>query len=145
MIPLTRSLIASPSALLASSDAKQLADLWKITVGAGAVIGAVAGLQHDGLQAVYSAVKMPGMLLIPPLLVLPALQVVALCHGDRLAGLSGAFTLPCLARNVRQPAKPVQFGSDGRPAVRVSAVVDEAAPALIGVVGAARHTSDHRA
>lgn len=102
MIPLTRSLIASPSALLASSDAKQLADLWKITVGAGAVIGAVAGLQHDGLQAVYSAVKMPGMLLIPPLLVLPA-----------LLGLASALDLQLPARR----AAPAAIAASARTAV----------------------------
>lgn len=77
MIALTRSLIASPSSLLAASNPRQLADLLKITVGAGTIIGAVAGLQHDGVQALYSAVKMPGMLLIPPLLVLPALLGLA--------------------------------------------------------------------
>jgi len=77
MIPLTRSLIASPSSLLAAANPRQLTDLLKITAGAGAVIGAVAGLQHDGLQAFYSAVKMPGMLLVPPLLVLPALLGLA--------------------------------------------------------------------
>jgi len=102
MIALSRSLIASPSALLASSDARQLGDLLKITAGAGAIIGAVAGLQHDGLQALYSAVKMPLMLVIPPLLVLPA-----------LLGLANALDLDLSARR----AAPAAIAASARTAV----------------------------
>lgn len=67
-------LIASPSALLDDTDPRLIPTLLGLTAVGGAIIGAAAGLQHDGLQGLYSALKMPAMLVIPPLLVLPALR-----------------------------------------------------------------------
>lgn len=67
-------LIASPSVLLDDTDHRLIPTLLGLTAVGGAIIGAAAGLQHDGLQGLYSSVKMPAMLVIPPLLVLPALR-----------------------------------------------------------------------
>lgn len=77
MIPTTQRLIASPGALLESPDSRLIPTLLGVTAVGGAIIGAAAGLQHDGLQGLYGAIKMPGMLIIPPLLVLPALRGLA--------------------------------------------------------------------
>lgn len=73
-------LIAAPDALLDDSpgtDTGLITGLLAVTAVAGAIIGLAAGLQHDGYQGLYSAIKMPGMLILPPLLVLPALRGLA--------------------------------------------------------------------
>ncbi len=77
MIPTAQRLIASPGALLDDPDARLIPALLGLTALGGAIIGAAAGLQHDGLQGVYSTIKMPAMLIVPPLLVLPALRGLA--------------------------------------------------------------------
>ena len=77
--------------------------LW-LLVGASMVFGAVVGGYRGGLQIVFTATKLPGLLLLPMILVLPALRALwSVCEVDvsyrrlGLAGLVGAARAALLA------------------------------------------------
>ncbi len=52
----------------------------------GGVFGAVTGMYRGGPQVLYAAVKMPLLLLIPPMIVLPAARALVALDGPALSG-----------------------------------------------------------
>ncbi len=51
----------------------------------GAVFGAVAGMHRGGPQILFAAVKLPLLLLIPPLIVMPAARALVVLEGHVLS------------------------------------------------------------
>ncbi len=99
LLTTAQKLIASPAGLLDEADRRSVPDLLVLTAISGVVIGAAAGLHHGGIQGIYSAVKMPFMLVIPTLLVLPALRGLAATLGFDLP--LGRASIAAIAASAR--------------------------------------------
>lgn len=108
-VQLIASVLKSPVALVEDIEARRSLGvdgprLLLLLVAAGAVFGAVAGGYRGGPQVALAAIKLPFLLLIPTLLVLPALRGLwAMCEVEleysrvALAGLVGATRTAMLA------------------------------------------------
>lgn len=86
LIGLTTSVLRDPDAVADAADspaglAALAPRLLGIAAGGAALFGVAVGSYHGGTQALFAALKMPALLLVPPLVVLPALHA-ACAAGD---------------------------------------------------------------
>lgn len=78
--------------------------LLAIIVASGALFGSAVGVHHGGVQMLYAALKLPVLLLLPPLVTLPAIHAAQRLSGApvpwrrlSLAGLVGTARTALLA------------------------------------------------
>jgi hypothetical protein len=92
-------LVRSPTSLLERPLATVAPPLLLATAVGGAMYGAAIGAHHSALQALNAAVKLPLVLLVPPLVAVPAVRALAeafqLTLPPRRAAVAG---LVCVAR-----------------------------------------------
>ena len=79
--------------------------LLAIIIASGALFGSAVGVHHGGVQMIYAALKLPVLLLLPPLVTLPAIHAAQRLSGASvpwrrlsLAGLVGTAGLRCWRR-----------------------------------------------
>lgn len=93
LLQLTVRVLRSPASLLDGDGvplAKLAPGLLALVVLAGGLFGLVIGSYRGGIQHVFAAIKLPGVLLLPLLVALPAVRALYLAAGmplgyDRLA------------------------------------------------------------
>jgi len=81
VLVLTTRVLRDPDTLVEANDspaelARLAPPLLAITIGAGALFGFMVGSQYGGVQLAYAAIKMPLLLLLPPLVTLPAVHAL---------------------------------------------------------------------
>lgn len=81
LLTLTTRVLRDPATLVDEHDsptalARLAPPLLAITVSGAALFGLMVGSQRGGVQLVYAAAKMPALLLVPPLLALPAVHAL---------------------------------------------------------------------
>jgi hypothetical protein len=79
LIALSAAVLRDPERLVTDTDdphalARAAPALLGIGAAGAALFGVAVGSFHDGLQALYAGLKMPILLVVPPLLTLPALH-----------------------------------------------------------------------
>lgn len=104
LLTLTSQVLRDPDAVAASGDDHALArlapPLLVLAVGGAAVLGLAVGASAGPLQAVYAAVKLPALFLVPPLVVLPLVHTFAEACGVSVPwSRLGIATLAGLARS----------------------------------------------
>lgn len=79
---LLSALISDPARIVEGGDiARDAPRLLGMGALAAAAVGAAGGSQHEGILWLYTAIKMPVIFLLPPLLLVPALsEAAALLH-----------------------------------------------------------------
>lgn len=80
-LTLTTRVLRDPDALIMSAEspadlARLAPPLLGVTIAGGALFGLMVGSQHGGVQLVYASLKMPLLLLAPPLVALPAVHAL---------------------------------------------------------------------
>jgi hypothetical protein len=98
-------LVRDPRRIVEAHDgddlARQAPPLLALTAVAAATIGLSFGQHHSALQAVYSALKLPIVFLVPPLFGVPALAAIAdalgLATRPRRAALAGTVVVARVA------------------------------------------------
>jgi hypothetical protein len=97
-MPILVDLVRSPRALLDEPLERLAPTLLLATVVGAAMFGAAVGVHHSGLQALSAAAKMPLVLLVPPLVAVPAVRSLAEAFGLALPARRAAAGLICVAR-----------------------------------------------
>lgn len=84
ILALSTRVLRDPHALVNDADtalASTAPALLAISAAGAALFGIAVGSYHDPLQAAYAALKLPVLLIIPPLVTLPVLHAVATACG----------------------------------------------------------------
>lgn len=92
-------LVRSPADLLDGSLAELAPRLLSMTALGAMAFGAAVGMQHSATQSFSSAIKLPFILLVPPIVAMPVLAALAHAFGLRLGGERAALAaMACVAR-----------------------------------------------
>lgn len=111
LLSLTAAVLRDPKALIderPGSLSRLAPPLLTITLLGGALFGLMVGSQRGELQLLYAAVKMPVLLLAPPLIALPALH--ALWRAAGVAVDWGRLSLAALAAMARSAVLAAALG-----------------------------------
>lgn len=92
-------LVREPGVLLDADPAPLAPRLVAVTVVGAMLFGAAVGSEHSAAQGVSAAFKMPLILLVPPMVAMPALAALAHALGMRLPPARATVAaLACVAR-----------------------------------------------
>lgn len=132
-------LIRDPVALLDEPPAPLLPRLAGITIVGAIAFGAAIGAQHSPMQAVSSALKLPLVLLVPPMVAMPALAALAHALGLRLplarATTAALVSIARIAVFAAATGPALWFGDTLMGTYRVTVLSAVAALGVCGLIG----------